>query len=162
MPDEDAAQLDDADVLAAVRSLILTVERFRQHEASRIGLGISEIIALGHLYYDGELTPSDLSSRLGLSSGTMTALLDRLEEAGHASRSPNPQDRRSQLISLSDSGRVTMSEVYSHFAEAAGPTLAALDQRMRLRFVTLSSAVTADIDEYLARSAEADATDAGD
>jgi DNA-binding MarR family transcriptional regulator len=40
-----------------------------------------------------------------ISSGGMTARLDRLERAGLIERRPDPKDRRGKLIALSEQGR---------------------------------------------------------
>ena len=68
--------------------------------ARRTGLGLSEMAALEHLQQAGEggLTPTQLGRRLSLSSGAVTALVDRMERAGQVERRPNPDDRRSSVV----------------------------------------------------------------
>jgi DNA-binding MarR family transcriptional regulator len=67
--------------------------------ARRTGLGLSEMAALEHLQHaHGGLTPTELGRRLSLSSGAITALVDRLERTGHVERRPNPADRRSSVV----------------------------------------------------------------
>src|ERR671916_448502 len=67
--------------------------------APRTGLGLSEMAALEHLQHaHAGLTPTELGRRLSLSSGAITALVDRLERTGHVERRPNPADRRSSLV----------------------------------------------------------------
>ena len=79
--------------------------------ARRAGLGLSEMAALEHLQHShGGLTPTELGRRLSLSSGAITALVDRLERTGHVERRPNPADRRSSVVlpipqGLEDAGR---------------------------------------------------------
>ncbi len=57
------------------------------------------------LYQDGPLTPGQLGVRLAMPSGSMTALIDRLEYRGFVERKDNPRDRRSHLIHLTDQAR---------------------------------------------------------
>ena len=71
--------------------------------ARRMGLGLSEIAALEHLQ-GGELTPTELGRRLYMSSGAVTALVDRLERAGYVERRPNPRDRRSSVVRVTRAG----------------------------------------------------------
>ena len=67
--------------------------------ARRTGLGLSEMAALEHLQHShGGLTPTELGRRLSLSSGAITALVDRLERDGRVERRPNPADRRSSVV----------------------------------------------------------------
>ena len=51
------------------------------------------------------LTPSDISQRTLASSGTMTGTLDTLEYNGWIRRIPNPDDRRSVYIEITDEGQ---------------------------------------------------------
>jgi len=53
---------------------------------------------MDHLHEAGELTPGQLAERLCLTSGAVTALLDRLERLGWAKREPHPHDRRSVIV----------------------------------------------------------------
>jgi DNA-binding MarR family transcriptional regulator len=46
--------------------------------------------------------PVDLGTRLGISSGSATGLVDRLEAAGHVKRHPHPADRRRLVLSPTD------------------------------------------------------------
>lgn len=55
------------------------------------------------IYLDDQaaaVSPKTIAEQLKLSSGSTTALLDRLEKAGLVRRLPNPADRRSLLIEL--------------------------------------------------------------
>jgi MarR family transcriptional regulator, organic hydroperoxide resistance regulator len=49
----------------------------------------------------------DLSTRLGMSDGGASKLVDRLEAAGYCRRLPNPADRRSSLLELTAAGQQT-------------------------------------------------------
>jgi len=89
---------------------------------------------------DGEpLTPGRLGDHLGLSSGATTALVDRLERAGHVRRSRDDRDRR----------RVTL-----HDGEAARPVAGAffgpLDGRMERVLAGYSDAELAAARRFLA------------
>ena len=96
------------EVSLALRDLVLGWERYREAVADDLGIGSSEVVALGLLYHGGPHTPSDIGQRLNLTSGSVTALLDRLESAAFVTRSPNPEDRRSLLATLTPAGRHAM------------------------------------------------------
>lgn len=118
---------------AGMRQLILRGEHFRHVLARQLRLGASDLIALGHLYNDGPLTyndgpltPRELATRMDITSGTVTALLDRLERAGLLSRASNPRDRRSLLISLTPAGQDSARWAYQQFDTAMHTALAAM------------------------------------
>ena len=50
------------------------------------------------------LTLSDLSKRMMVSNGNMTALVERLVASGHLARRTSDTDRRAQVVSLTDLG----------------------------------------------------------
>ena len=51
------------------------------------------------------ITPGRLGEQLNLSSGSVTALIDRLERAGHIRRDRDTADRRKVLLHYADQGR---------------------------------------------------------
>src|SRR3712207_1670438 len=88
----------DEEVVRLLQIEVGEVLAFAAAIARRTGLGLSEMAALEHLQHsDGGLTPTALGRRLSLSSGAITALVDRLERSGHVERRPNPSDRRSSV-----------------------------------------------------------------
>jgi len=76
----------------------LAAHRYRAVLARRLGLGDTESAALAHLARSGPLTPRQLGRLLFLTSGGVTALLHRLERAGHVTREAHPTDRRSSVL----------------------------------------------------------------
>lgn len=61
----------------------------------RLHLRALDYTAMGHIMSAGEpLGPLELSHRLGISAGSATELVDRLERAGHVERRRDSEDRR--------------------------------------------------------------------
>jgi DNA-binding MarR family transcriptional regulator len=56
------------------------------------------------------LTPSQISERTFRPSATMTNILDALEHRGWAHRIPNPDDRRSVLVEITDAGKAVCDQ----------------------------------------------------
>ena len=82
------------------------------------GLQAGEFDVLATLRRSGApytLSPTALYGATMISSGGMTNRLDRLEKAGLIERKPNPDDRRSMLVALSEAGlRLINDAVLSH------------------------------------------------
>jgi DNA-binding MarR family transcriptional regulator len=92
---------------------------FHQTAAAHYGLGISDMKALSILLVEGPQTPGALGAALGLTSGAVTGLVDRLVAHKMAHRSPDPSDRRRQIIeAASDAERG--ENVYEPIGEAFG------------------------------------------
>ncbi|WP_266168349.1 MarR family winged helix-turn-helix transcriptional regulator [Dyella subtropica] len=65
------------------------------------------------------LTPTALRRSVLITSGAMTACLNRLEKSGLVSRSPEDNDRRSLIAALTPKGRTLIDKaVVVRFAEA--------------------------------------------
>jgi DNA-binding MarR family transcriptional regulator len=92
-------------LIVAIRHQLHAWEALRQALATHLGLGLTEYIALGHIYDEGPLTATSIGERLSLTSGSVTALINRLEAGAYAKRVANPEDRRSVLISITPAGR---------------------------------------------------------
>jgi len=87
-----------------VREHTSAVLRHAAATAKRMGLEASELAALEHLQAAGPMTQKQLGERLSMSPGAVTAMIDRLESRGYVQRTPNPEDRRSALVRITEAG----------------------------------------------------------
>lgn len=123
MPGDDLA---GQRVAASFRKVIAAVVLFNEQVAQRTGLSLTEGQFIHLLALHGAMTPSELGRHSGLSSGTVTGVLDRLERAGFARRERHPTDRRKVTVIL-DEDRVDR-QLSPHFAGTAA-TLGAVIAR---------------------------------
>ncbi len=73
-----------------------------------------------------------LSKQLNLTSPTLTGIVDRLEKNGMVKRCPNPKDRRSILISLTEKGREVVPKIRKALTEANQAFLSSLSHEEEL------------------------------
>ena len=104
----DARALAIEEITDAVRRLTVESQRLGHSFADRNGLHPTDFEALVHVM-DAEgrgspLTPGDLSTELGLTSGATTGVIDRLERQGHVRRDRDDADRRRLHIRYADRG----------------------------------------------------------
>jgi DNA-binding MarR family transcriptional regulator len=92
-------------------------ERHRSAVARLLGMDDTEAAALAHLAQHGQLTPGELGSLVGLTSGGTTALIHRLLESGHLTRHPHPHDKRSSLLTASEAVLERAEELYAPLVE---------------------------------------------
>ena len=83
------------------------------------------------------LTPTDVSSRLTVTSATVTGLLDTLEARGLIRREPHPSDRRSIQVKVTHDGKRLVDALVPELIEhekawAAGLTSSRRAQLLRL------------------------------
>lgn len=81
----------------------------RQMEGT--GLAPQEGHLLSYLRSYAPCPIADVVTVFGLRGSTATAVLDRMEERGLITRTPNPDDRRSFLLELTAEGRSIAGEV---------------------------------------------------
>jgi DNA-binding MarR family transcriptional regulator len=98
VPSEVAARLR----LAIAR----TARRLRQEAGGE--LSPSQAAALASIERHGPLTPSELAALERVKRPTATRVLSLLADAGLIRRAPDPTDRRSALLSVSDEGRALL------------------------------------------------------
>jgi DNA-binding MarR family transcriptional regulator len=73
---------------------------------SEVGLSLAKLAALHQLTEAGDSLPlGQLADRLSCVKSNVTQLVDRLEADGLVNRTGDPNDRRSRLAVLTDSGR---------------------------------------------------------
>jgi DNA-binding MarR family transcriptional regulator len=117
-PDLDARPMAVLGALSEAASLI-SRERLAPVFA-RFGLQSGEFDVLATLRRSGPpfaLTPTALYEATMVTSGAITARLDRLEKAGLISRGPHPADRRGVVVQLTDEGRRLIDEAVTAHVE---------------------------------------------
>jgi DNA-binding MarR family transcriptional regulator len=87
-------------VVRALRRVNFQGSIFGQSVAIRLGLSESDIDALELLIDTGAATAGKLSELMGLTTGAVTRVIDRLEQAGYVRRTTDPGDRRRVVVEV--------------------------------------------------------------
>jgi DNA-binding MarR family transcriptional regulator len=136
-PELDAAAM-------AVVGRLLSIGRLLEARANAalkpLGLHYTDLDVLATLRRGGRpyrRTPTELRDAVLITSGAMTACLDRLEGNGLIARVADPRDRRSSAAELTTEGRKRIDKAIAvRFAEAAD-SLANLSDAERARLAAL-------------------------
>ena len=116
---------------------------FRAMEAqagrSIAGLGLcqSDFGVLEALLHKGPLPVKALGEKVLLTSGSMTAAIDRLERRGLVAREDDPQDRRSRIVRLTPEGRKTIQALFRVHERDMEQAAARLNRGERLELMRL-------------------------
>jgi DNA-binding MarR family transcriptional regulator len=89
------------------RLLIEFYERFSSWEQAVVrgtGITLQQMHTLEILGSCGELRMKELAEKMGVTTGSLTVLVDRLVNAGLVERRPNAADRRSIQVGLTPEG----------------------------------------------------------
>jgi len=113
-----------AELGPAVRAHQRAVDAVDDATATALGVNRTDLRCLDLLLDAGALAPSRLSTELGLRTGSVTAMLDRLERLGYVTRSPDPADRRKVVIRATGAAREKAAALYGPLADDGGAILA--------------------------------------
>lgn len=105
-----------ADVVAECRRLHAAIDAFDQAAADALGIARTDLRCLNLLEH-GPLSPTALAAALGLTTGSVTALVDRLERKGLVERARHPEDRRGMVVSATPAVFETLGSIYRACAE---------------------------------------------
>src|SRR5437763_8916157 len=83
-----------------VRRHSTAVVLFHHAVAECLGLGPTDHKCLDLLLDRGAMSGSDLAAITGLTTGAITGVVARLEQAGYVRREPDPDDGRKQILHL--------------------------------------------------------------
>lgn len=126
-------------VSLAMRDVLTLASLARVRLAERLGMGLRDVEAVEHVMTgDGDLGPAELARRLGVTTAAATQGVQRLEDAGHLTRSPHPSDRRRWRLGVTASGAGhVMSELGPLLALLGSATdgMSARDQRVVQRYL---------------------------
>ncbi|TDL45976.1 MarR family winged helix-turn-helix transcriptional regulator [Microbacterium oleivorans] len=99
--DESPGQRERARrVLEALRTYRAAESAMRRRTRDSMSMGENELLALRYLLRqpDHSARPAELVKYLGVTSASITTMLDRLEKTGRIERLANPADRRSIFV----------------------------------------------------------------
>jgi DNA-binding MarR family transcriptional regulator len=70
------------------------------------------------ILYQGEaVLPSQLAAKLGLTTGSVTVMLDRLERLAYVTRSADPSDRRKVVVRITPKAARRATKIYGPIAQ---------------------------------------------
>lgn len=101
-----------------------------------LGINRTDARCLDILDQHGSMSAGDLAEASRLTTGAITAVIDRLERAGYARRVPDPSDRRRVLIQLTPKAYEASTELMVEpLAELARPMASAYSEEQLRLFI---------------------------
>ncbi|MGO9822519.1 MAG: MarR family winged helix-turn-helix transcriptional regulator [Solirubrobacteraceae bacterium] len=103
----------------AVRANQRATDLVDEAAAELMGINRTDAKFLDLLDQHGQMSAGDLARECRLTTGAVTAAIDRLERAGYAQRVPDPADRRRVLVQPTERARRLGWEMFSPMADSA-------------------------------------------
>ncbi|WP_223590231.1 MarR family winged helix-turn-helix transcriptional regulator [Neobacillus bataviensis] len=101
-------------------------ERIKE-EMAKNKLGITEFSVLEVLYQKGKQTIQQIGTCILISSGSMTYVIDKLEQRGLLSRNACSDDRRVIHVTLTDDGNELMNVIMPKYHDFVNQMFESLD-----------------------------------
>ncbi|GAA4552047.1 MarR family winged helix-turn-helix transcriptional regulator [Pseudonocardia xishanensis] len=115
------------EIMGSLVRFIASVVLNNHAVAQRLGLGPTDSQFLTLLDVHGPLTPGRLAELTGLTSGTVTGVVDRLERAGFVRRDRDATDRRKVIVRRDEAA--TTERMHPQYAEHGRYVLGLLERR---------------------------------
>ncbi|HUB93677.1 MAG TPA: MarR family transcriptional regulator [Verrucomicrobiae bacterium] len=100
-------------VFAATREQGMASVLLRNAVSRKLGLNITDMECLSLLAIRGSSSPTELARYTGMTPGSATVMLDRLERANLIRRKPNPNDRRGVLIEINERSNARAGQMFA-------------------------------------------------
>jgi MarR family 2-MHQ and catechol resistance regulon transcriptional repressor len=102
-----------------------------------LGLGFSDFAALEVLLHKGPTPVNTIGELVHLSSGSITAAIDRLEQKSLVERCTDPADRRARVVHLTEVGRKLIECAFQDHAAAMDAATSGLTTAERAEAIAL-------------------------
>jgi MarR family transcriptional regulator, 2-MHQ and catechol-resistance regulon repressor len=113
------------------------IEENAARSVSTLGLGHSDFSVLEVLLHKGPQPVNIIGKKVLLTSGSITAAIDRLESKKLLRRTSDPKDRRTRIVELTETGRRLIVRAFQRHAMDMEETMAVLRSGERRELVRL-------------------------
>ncbi|MFC7280001.1 MarR family winged helix-turn-helix transcriptional regulator [Paractinoplanes rhizophilus] len=117
MPQEPARASAITDLMRAGRENSRLSMVFRYAIADRLGVTVSDLECLDFLADVGSATAGQVAERTNLTTGAVTSMLRRLQQAGYITAERDPADRRRMIVAIRPERIAELDRPYERFAE---------------------------------------------
>jgi len=102
-----------------------------------LGIGFSDFAVMEVLLHKGPQPVNTIGRKVGLTSGSITTAVNRLEKKRLVERVPSDEDRRVTLVRLSDRGRRFIEQAFAQHAHRLELVVSVLSPSERKTLVSL-------------------------
>ena len=137
-------QTDEQEIEIALKLFLVTMrathalkERALNHIQSS-NLCLTDFLILESLLHKGKMPTCAVASKIPITTGSMTAAVDRLEAKGLIERTHHDTDRRTRLIDLTEKGRELIVPFFADHAAIIRSATGGLNDDEKLEFIRLA------------------------
>jgi MarR family 2-MHQ and catechol resistance regulon transcriptional repressor len=113
------------------------VQQNAARSVSALGLGLSDFAVLEVILHKGPQPVNVIGRKVLLTSGSITAAIDRLESKKLVRRNADPHDRRSRVVELTAKGQTLIERAFHQHTMDIEETMVVLKPRERTELIRL-------------------------
>jgi DNA-binding MarR family transcriptional regulator len=151
----DRREMLEAELIEEIRGNQAAVDQMDEAAHRALGINATDGRCLDVLERRGPISAGELASAAGLTTGAVTAVLDRLEARELVRRLADPGDRRRVLVAVTDRQREEAGRLYLPLKEMAAPWFDALGEE-ELRLLIAFNRVSREVNERRAAEIRAE------
>ena len=140
--EEDLGPRLSARLTYRLKRALVNLETLHEQHLAPSGVNTRELAVLQFLDGREPESQQQAAARLGIDRTTMVGLLDSLEGKDLVARRPDTEDRRRNVVVLTDAGQAKLQEATQASDTAEQELLAPLDEREAAQFRALLERVT--------------------
>jgi MarR family 2-MHQ and catechol resistance regulon transcriptional repressor len=124
------------------------LERLAMRSIESFEVGLSNFGVMEMLLHKGPTPVNEIGRRIGLTSGAITAAVDRLESCKFVTREAHPSDRRARVVRLTARGREQAAKVFAGHKTAMDLAASGLSKSERAMLIQLLKKLGASAEEH--------------
>src|ERR1700694_3870734 len=113
------------------------LERLALQSIESFEVGLSDFGVMEMLLHKGSQPVNEIGRRIGLTSGAITAAVDRLESCQLVAREAHPSDRRARVVRLTARGREQATKLFAGHKTAMDAAAGGLTKSERAMLIQL-------------------------
>lgn len=117
------------DLLNELRQNSARAVMFHQFISEKLGLNATDHKCLDYINHAGSVTAGQLAQLTGLTTGAVTSVIDRLEQAGYVVRDKDPNDRRRVVVKPVPQGPDRISPMFESVMQSTLRILSQYSER---------------------------------
>lgn len=145
----------EAELIEEVRGNQTAVDQMDEAAHRAMGINATDGRCLDIIDRRGLISAGQLATEAGLTTGAVTAVLDRLEDKELVRRVPDPNDRRRILVEVTDKQREAAIRLYFPLKEMADPWFERLSEE-EIRLLIAFNRVSREVNEKRAAQIRAE------
>jgi MarR family 2-MHQ and catechol resistance regulon transcriptional repressor len=135
--DEKAPDVSGTHVWLVLFKAHRALGRIAERSIQSLEVGLSDFGVLEFLLHKGPQPVNEIGRNIGLTSGSITTAIDRLEAGELVVREPHPTDRRARVVRLTARGKQQAARLFADHKAAMDRAASALSASERATLIGL-------------------------